>query len=77
MRLLSLQGAKVYFTTRSEAKAQKTREILQTQSPEIDQRSIEWLLLDISDLKSITAAADELKRKENKVDILGMGHVLP
>ena len=33
---------------------------------------MEWLLLDLTDLESITTAASELKRKENRVDILSM-----
>ncbi|KAH8597562.1 daunorubicin C-13 ketoreductase [Bisporella sp. PMI_857] len=70
VKLLALHGAKVYYTTRSEAKAQKTREALQASSPDINLGKLEWLRLDISDLKSITAAADELKKKETKVDIL-------
>lgn len=72
VRSLSLQGATVYFTTRSEAKAQETRTILETHNPEINQGKIKWLQLDLSDLKSITSAAEELQRKESKIDILGM-----
>jgi len=70
VKFLALRGAKVYFTARSEAKADKTRKDLQVQSPKLDQSNIKWLKLDVSDVGSITAAADELKSKESKVHIL-------
>ncbi|PVH74735.1 putative carbonyl reductase [Cadophora sp. DSE1049] len=69
-KILALRGAKVYFTARSEAKAEKARTDLQIQSPELDQTNVKWLKLDVSDLNSITAAADELMSKESKVHIL-------
>ena len=75
IKRLALRGAKVYFTTRSEAKGKKTLEILQAQSPEIDQKNLEWLQLDVADVKSITATADELKRKETKLDLLSMLYI--
>jgi len=46
--------------------------MLQNMYPEIDTQNIEWLLLDLTDLKSINAAANELKRKERAVNILSM-----
>lgn len=70
VKKLALRGAKVYFTTRSESNAQKAREALQTQNPEITEENLKWLLLDLMDLKSISAAADELARTESKIDIL-------
>ncbi|PSN59309.1 putative carbonyl reductase [Corynespora cassiicola Philippines] len=70
VRLLAVRGAKVYFTTRSEAKAQKVLESLLSSSPEIKRESLQWLPLDLTDLKSIHAASDELKSRESKVDIL-------
>ena len=70
VKFLALRGAKVYFTARSEAMADKTRKDLQVQSPKLDQSNIKWLKLDVSDVGSITAAADELKSKESKVHIL-------
>jgi hypothetical protein len=60
----------VYFTTRFESKARKTKEKLQNTHPDIDPNNIEWLLLDLSNLKSVDAAAHELKKKERKLDIL-------
>lgn len=71
VRRLSLKGAKVYLTTRCEANAQKALDILRTNNPEIIQR-VACLVLDLSNLKSVTDAANELKKKESKVDILGV-----
>ena len=62
----------MYFTSRSESKARKAKDILQTTYPDIDAKSIEWLVLDLSDLKSIDAVAHQLNEKESKVDILSM-----
>ncbi|KAH7403567.1 putative carbonyl reductase, partial [Cadophora sp. MPI-SDFR-AT-0126] len=70
VKILALRGAKVYFTARSEEKAEKARADLEVQSPGLDQENIKWLKLDVADLSSITAAADELKTKESKVHIL-------
>ncbi|EHK49382.1 hypothetical protein TRIATDRAFT_6294, partial [Trichoderma atroviride IMI 206040] len=67
---LAIKGAKVYCTTRSEDKAKTARDVLQAKYPEIDQEKVKWLLLDLSDLQSITDAADELKNSETKLDIL-------
>lgn len=62
----------MYFTTRSESKARKTKEFLLAERPEVDQKNIQWLAMDLLDLKSINAAALELNKKESKVDILSM-----
>ncbi|KAJ5833084.1 hypothetical protein N7474_001395 [Penicillium riverlandense] len=70
VRLLAQRGAKVYFTSRSESKARNAKDILQTNYPDIEANNIDWLLLDLSDLKSIDAAAHALNEKESKVDIL-------
>ncbi|KAK9234769.1 hypothetical protein V1525DRAFT_412067 [Lipomyces kononenkoae] len=67
--LLARRGAKVYFTTRSESKARKTQEAL-AGDPEIDPKNVNWLVMDLFDLKSISVATDELKSRESKVDIL-------
>lgn len=72
VKFLAVRGAKVYFTTRSEAKAQKVLESLLSSSPEIKRESLQWLRLDLTDLKSINTASDELKSRESKVDILSM-----
>ncbi|KAH7091923.1 short-chain dehydrogenase/ reductase, partial [Paraphoma chrysanthemicola] len=70
VRHLALRGAKVYFTTRSEAKAQKTQQQIRVTSPEIKRDKINSLVLDLTDLKSITDVANDLGWREKKVDIL-------
>ncbi|KAL6363082.1 hypothetical protein LRP88_02484 [Fusarium phalaenopsidis] len=69
VKLLGQKGAKVYLTTRNESKALQAKEAL-TEDPDIDPDNVYWLILDLSDPASVTAAADELKRRETKVDIL-------
>ncbi|KAH7265983.1 hypothetical protein FSOLCH5_013101 [Fusarium solani] len=69
VKLLGQKGAKVYLTTRNESKALQAKEAL-TEDPDIDPDNVHWLILDLSDPASVTAAADELKRRETKVDIL-------
>lgn len=70
----------MYFTARSEAKAQKARDHLKASRPDIDLNNLVWLSLDLADLKTVTSAVEELKKKEDKVDILsnhsfGISHV--
>ncbi|KAL0933790.1 daunorubicin c-13 ketoreductase [Colletotrichum truncatum] len=69
-RFLAAKGAKVYFTVRSEEKGWQTQRRIQEMSPEIDPAKLHWLKMDLTDLDSITATADRLKREEEKVDIL-------
>ncbi|KAJ6026556.1 hypothetical protein N7460_011373 [Penicillium canescens] len=54
----------------TKSSARKTKEKLQNTHPDINPNNIEWLLLDLTDLKSIDTAAHELKKKERKLDIL-------
>ncbi|KAF7555284.1 hypothetical protein G7Z17_g2332 [Cylindrodendrum hubeiense] len=70
VKLLARRGAKVNLTSRSDSKAQQTKETLKTKYPDIDPKRVKWLSFDMTDLKSIDAAAEELKSKESKVDIL-------
>ncbi|RSL98380.1 hypothetical protein CEP52_010400 [Fusarium oligoseptatum] len=69
VKLLARKGAKVYLTTRNESRAIQAKGILD-EDPDIDPDNVQWLTLDLSDPISVTAAADELKRRETKVDIL-------
>ena len=71
VKLFARRGAKVYFTTRSKANAIKALESL-SNDPEIKPENITWLIMDLVDLRSIQSAADELRMKERKIDILGM-----
>lgn len=60
----------MYYTVRSPAKAQKTLEDIIAKCPGVKQEKIAWLTMDLTDVKSITTAADELARRESKVNIL-------
>ncbi|GKT64223.1 daunorubicin C-13 ketoreductase [Colletotrichum tofieldiae] len=70
VKFLALRGATVYFTARSKAKAEKTRAILVSEHPEIDEEQLNWLPLDLADLRTVEVAVKELESKETKVDIL-------
>ncbi|KAJ0163331.1 putative oxidoreductase [Colletotrichum tanaceti] len=70
VKFLALGGARVYFTARSKDKADTARALLTSENPEIDDARLRWLPLDLADLASVSAAVDELKSKEDKVDIL-------
>lgn len=70
VKYLALRGAKVYIAARSGDKAKKAMQSLLTTHLEISQDQLSWLPLDLSDLKSVAAAVDQMKRKETKIDIL-------
>ena len=72
VRFLAQRGAKVYLTSRSNSKARQARDTLLDNYPDIDQKKIDWLSLDMTDLKSVDAASQELNKREGKVDILSM-----
>ncbi|KAF5677442.1 sterol uptake control 2 [Fusarium circinatum] len=69
VRFLARKGAKVYLTTRSEARARQAKDRL-TKDTGIDTGNVECLVMDLYDLVSITHAVEELKRKETKLHIL-------
>ncbi|KAG5794580.1 hypothetical protein H9Q69_006396 [Fusarium xylarioides] len=69
VRFLARKGAKVYLTTRSEARARQARDKL-TQDTDIDAKNVQYLVMDLYDPVSITQAAEELKRNETKLQIL-------
>ncbi|KAF4965721.1 hypothetical protein FSARC_6504 [Fusarium sarcochroum] len=69
VRLLAQKGAKVYLTTRNESRARQVMEKL-TQGTKIDPNDVQYLVMDLYDPASITAAVDELKKKETKLHIL-------
>ncbi|KAH9019615.1 NAD-P-binding protein [Lactarius hengduanensis] len=66
-RVLLLKGARVYIATRSEEKSQKAIEELKK---ETGKDSIFFLKLDLSDLVSIKAAAEEYISKETELHTL-------
>ena len=61
----------MYFTARSEAKATKAKESLLSDNNGLSADKLVWLQLDLSDFNSIIQAAEELAKKEQKLDILG------
>lgn len=60
----------MYFTARSEAKGQEVIKTILDENPQVSSNQLIWLKLDLSDVRSTLAAAEELKAKEAKVDIL-------
>ncbi|KAF3808461.1 Retinol dehydrogenase 12, partial [Colletotrichum gloeosporioides] len=76
-RYLAINGAKVYLAVRSEAKGVQTRRLILDKSPKIEPQTIQWVKIDLTDMRSITAAVDWLKTQENKVDILSMSPYSP
>ncbi|CVK87846.1 uncharacterized protein FMAN_05321 [Fusarium mangiferae] len=69
VRFLARKGAKVYLTTRSEARARQAKDKL-TKDTGIDAKNVQYLVMDLYDPVSITHAVEELKRKETKLHIL-------
>jgi hypothetical protein len=59
------------MASRSEAKALKAIENLHEQNRTLKKGMIEFLSLDLASITSVVSAADEFKRRENKLDILG------
>ena len=72
VKVLARRGAKVYYTTRSEAKSKQTIDRIKSTDPDLDLSRVIGLVLDLGDLKTVVAAVEELKRREDKVDILSM-----
>ena len=60
-------GAKTYIACRSKEKAEAAMEKLKTKTGKSD---IHFLQLDLSSFESIRKAAEELKEKESKLDVL-------
>ncbi|KAJ5005388.1 putative oxidoreductase [Colletotrichum sp. SAR 10_66] len=69
-RYLALNGAKVYLAVRSEAKGVQTRRLILDKSPQIEPQNLQWVKIDLTDMRSITAAVDWLKTKEERLDLL-------
>ncbi|KPI44414.1 putative oxido [Cyphellophora attinorum] len=82
-RLLYNAGGHVYIAGRNQASAEKAiEEIMSTSKvPTSEQGRLEFLLLDLGDLSSIKASADQLVKKGVAVDVLfnnaGRGNVAP
>ncbi|KAF5668275.1 carbonyl reductase [Fusarium denticulatum] len=69
VRFLARKGAKVYLTTRSEARAQQAKHKL-TKDADINHRNVQYLVMDLYDPVSISHAVEELKKSETKLHIL-------
>ena len=65
--MLLSKGAKVYIATRSEEKSQAAIEELKKDT---GKESIFFLKVDLSDLVSVKAAAEEFVKKESKLHTL-------
>ncbi|KAH9960661.1 NAD(P)-binding protein [Russula dissimulans] len=67
VRVLLSKGAKVYIATRSE---EKSREAIEELKRETGKDSVFFLKLDLADLVSVKAAAEEFIRKESQLHTL-------
>lgn len=63
-------GAKVYLACRSESRATDAIKRLLVEVPEAKER-VFFLPFDLTELKSATAAAEEIISKESRLDIIG------
>ncbi|KAI9164156.1 Short-chain dehydrogenase/reductase [Paramyrothecium foliicola] len=69
VRHLAQHGAKVYATTRSMESATRAQGHLSSHTG-IPPGAVEWLQMDLADLKSITETAKEISRRADRLDIL-------
>ncbi|KAJ3527930.1 hypothetical protein NM208_g10462 [Fusarium decemcellulare] len=67
---LALKGAKVYYSARSESKANAAKKEILALHPEIPESLLVWLKLELSDLGSVVEATRWLSERESKLDIL-------
>ncbi|CRK11595.1 Short-chain dehydrogenase/reductase pyiH like protein [Verticillium longisporum] len=68
--LLALRGAKVYMASRTKSKARQAMSEMYDRHPEIKPGQLAWVSLDLSDLKTVVAAADHVKANETRLDII-------
>ncbi len=61
----------MYIASRSEVKAHKAIEDLYRDNKSLKKDSLAFLKLDLEDIKSVVAAADEFGKLETRLDILG------
>jgi len=66
--MLARKGAKVYIAARDEGRA--TKAIEQLKSENINDGSVYWLKLDLSDPRAAKSAANQFLEKEQRLDIL-------
>lgn len=63
-------GAKVYMGARDESKAREAIDRLRAETPKVAAENIIWLPLELSDLRGVVKAAEIVKSKESRLDIL-------
>ncbi|KAL4995493.1 hypothetical protein BDV10DRAFT_174620 [Aspergillus recurvatus] len=68
-RILYRRGGKVYITGRNEEKAKEAIQKIQASVPD-HQGELDFITLELDDLRSIKASAEAFKAKESKLDIL-------
>ncbi|KAJ7901656.1 NAD-P-binding protein [Mycena leptocephala] len=68
IQMLARKGAKVYMGARDEGRALEA--IKQLQAENINDGSVHWLKLDLSDPRAAQRAAQEFLEKENRLDII-------
>ncbi|KAK7053761.1 NAD-binding protein [Favolaschia claudopus] len=68
IQMLARKGAKVYMAARSEERALEA--IKQLQSENINDGSVHWLKLELSDPRAAKRAAQDFLEKETRLDIL-------
>ena len=68
-KILYGKGATVYIAGRSEEKAHRAIERIKTTVPSSSGR-LEFLLLDLNDLSTVTASADKFLSQESRLDVL-------
>lgn len=62
----------MYFTSRSESNAKSARNYVHSKVPDLLDDKLIWLPLDLSIVKSVIRAIEEIHAKETKVDVLSM-----
>ncbi|KAL2826425.1 hypothetical protein BDW59DRAFT_145165 [Aspergillus cavernicola] len=73
-QILYRQGGKVYITGRTEEKAKKAIQLIQDSVPQgnhpDNQGQLDFIVLELDDLRTIKASAEAFKAKESKLDVL-------
>lgn len=68
--ILFRAGGKVYIAARSEVNAKKAIDDIKSSSPAKDVGELEFLHLELDDLTTIKASAEEFMKKESRLDVL-------
>jgi NAD(P)-dependent dehydrogenase (short-subunit alcohol dehydrogenase family) len=68
---LARHRAKVYMATRTEKRAVAALDRFYKENPSVEQGSVVWLPLELSDFGSVTKAAQMFLKNEERLDILG------